>query len=84
MNTHLALLSLIETRHSKFLVNFSPLVVTIMLSTATKGENVMARITTASALRALAEKILSTVNGATNDEPYFINLDTELTKIENS
>ena len=44
----------------------------------------MARITTASALRALAEKILSTVNGATNDEPYFINLDTELTKIENS
>ena len=44
----------------------------------------MARITTASALRALAEKILSTVNGAVDDEPYSVNLDAELTKIENS
>jgi len=44
----------------------------------------MTRITTASALRALAEKILSVVSDAPDDEPYYVDFDTELTKIENS
>ena len=42
----------------------------------------MKRITTAAALRTLAEKILSTVVVAADDEPYSVNLDAELTKIE--
>jgi len=44
---------------------------------------ITARITTAAALRALAKKIIDTTKGVPADEPYFVDLDTELSKIEN-
>ena len=42
----------------------------------------MKRVTTASALRALAKKILDVTEGAPVDEAYYVELDTELSKIE--
>lgn len=42
----------------------------------------MKRITTVSALRALAKKILDVTKDEPADEVYYVELDTELSKIE--
>lgn len=42
----------------------------------------MKRVTTASALRALAKKIVDATEDAADDEVYYVELDTELSKIE--
>lgn len=42
----------------------------------------MKRVTTASALRALAKKIIDATEDTAADEVYYVDLDTELSKIE--
>jgi len=43
----------------------------------------MRRITTAAALRKLAERINETTKNEHDDEPYFVDLDKELSAVEN-
>ncbi len=56
-----------------------------MIANNNQRKQPMPRITTAAALRSLADKILEMVkNAQAPDEPYIVNFDKVLDKIENN